>query len=637
MADTSGGDFAVTGTPWYLVKRKDAATVSQRLNAQVSKIWWLDGPRLDRYEKYYRLYGGARLLSIRPWDMPTDINTAPSQNSVIEDALRLNVVKASIDTVTSKVGKARPRPTFQVNGGDFKARQRAKLLQKFADGAYHTTDAYELGAQMFRDGMIFGTGVMHPYGAAGRMCAERVFPWEMFVDPADALYGTPRCLYRIKYIDYDIARSRYGYDPTDLSREAMGYDDYHKGFARIVEGWCLPVPKYGSTDVEPGRHVMVIGDKVICDEEWDSPTFPFVFFHWSLPIQGFWGDSAVREVAGIQIEINSLIQSIQDSMTKVGKPFVFKMDDVIVSPANIGNIPAQFINVDPKSLGGRSVDEALKVVTFQPAHPTVIQHVWSLYSKAFEILGSNQLAASATAPAGLESGRALEQLSDEHSERFMTVSRHYEWVMGKALVVQMMRVAEELDDIVPGGFSLNAPGQRDNLRIKWREVVMDPDSYTHQVFPTSVLPTTPGARIEEVQRLSDAQWIDRETAMRLLQLPDLQSENDLVSADADLLDRQLSEMLEDGTPHTPYPYQNLKRAAVRTQQAIMRGQADGVPEAHLDCARDFLAMVEALAPAAPAEPTPDQGSALQPQPNDVAPAAPAPGSPPAAVPPTPGA
>lgn len=634
MGDTSGGDYSVVGKSWWLVKGK--ADLAQRLNAQVSKIWNLDGPRLDRYEKYYRLYGGARLLSIRPWDMPTDLNTAPAQNKVIEDALRLNVVKASIDTVTSKVGKARPRPTFQVNGGDFKARQQAKLLQKFADGAFHQSDAYELGAQMFRDGMMFGTGVLHPYGAAGRMKVERVFPWEMFVDPADALYGTPRCLYRVKYIDYDLARDKYGYDPSESANDS--YDDYHKGFARIVEGWSLPVPEYGGgTTPKPGRHVLVIGDRVLCDELWELDTFPFVFFHWSAPVQGFWGDSAIREVAGIQVEINALIQSVQDSMNKVGKPFVFKLEDTIVSPTNIGNIPAQFINIDAKSLGGRSISDALLVQTFQPVHPTVISHIWQLYAKAFEILGSNQLAASASAPAGLESGRALEQLADEHSERFMTVSRHYEWVMGKQLVVQLMRVAKELDETLEGGFSLNAPGQRDNVRIKWVEVVMDPDSYTHQVFPTSVLPTTPGARIEEVQRLSDAQWIDRETAMRLLQLPDLQSENDLVSADADLLDRQLCEMLEDGKDHVPYPYQNLKRAAIRTQQAIMRGQADGVPETHLDAARDFLAMVEALSPAQPTAPTPDQGSPMQPQPNDVAPAAAAPGMPPNALPPSPGA
>lgn len=636
----SGESTSAAGSdPWYTAPKSKVADV---LQAQATHLWTMDEPRLARYERYYRLYGGSRLLAMRPWLVPADTYTSQT-NRTVEDALRLNVVKAAVDTITSKVGKLRPRPTFLTNGGDWKLRQRAKKLQRFMDGAYHQSQAYEQGPDMFRDGMLFGTGVLHTFDRAERIATERVPLWELFTDIADAVYGSPRVLYRIKWVSCAKVREIYG---KEVAAAKLGDNDnnYHSGYVPMVEAWCLPVEDREVADDEldtwrpdsactRGRHTLLAGTTVLTDEPWDYDEFPFIFDHWSKPVQGFWGDAAVREVIGIQVEINRLIQSVQLAMRKVGVPWILKMNDVTVTPNKLTNDVAQIINVDGSKLGARALDEAVRVVTFQSIHPQVIGHIWSLYAKAFEILGSNQLAASASAPPGLESGRALEQLAEEHSERFMTVSRHYEYVMGQALARQFIRVAKYLDRSIKAsgrseGFVLHSPGTRETLKLRWDEVEIDQDAYLMQVFPASVLPTTPSARIEEVQRLSDAQWITPDEARRLLAFPDLESEDSLVSADLDLLEWQLDKMLGDGEQQTPMPYQNLGRALVRAQQAAMRAQIDGVPERNIDLVRDFIAFTEAMLKAAAPPPTPAApGSAL------VTPVGPEAAAPPTGMPP----
>lgn len=324
--------------------------------------------------------------------------------------------------------------------------------------------------------------------------------------------------------------------------------------------------------------------------------FPFVFLHWSKPVQGFWGDSAVQEVLGLQLEINKLLQFIQEAMQKTAQPFVFTRPGAIVKPTEVTNLIAQVIEVSDQ---GGPLSESMQIVAFQSVNPQVMQHLWSLYAKAFEILGSNQLAASATAPAGLESGRALEQLAEEHSERFMAVSRHFEHVMGELMARQFIRCAKEIDQRLKDdgdaeGFVIRAPSGRIAVKLRWSDVNIDEDGYVIQVFPTSVLPTTPAARIQEVERLSAAGWISVSEARRLLNFPDMDANTDLATADEDNLMRQLEFMLERGTPMFPEPYQDLEQAIRIGQQAILRAQVQGAPEEHIDLVRDFITAAEKL-------------------------------------------
>lgn len=585
-----------------------------------------DGARLDRYEKYNRLYGGTRLVSLRPWETPAQTDEYAVVEGLNLDKLRFNVVKAAVDTVTAKVGKLRPRPTFLTDGGDWSAQLKAKSLQRFVDGAFHQADVYELGPDVFRDAMVFGTGVFQPLRRGKRLGADRVRPWELFVDRDDALYGKPQRLYRVKWLHERQVIALYGHkaaaaqiDPSTRPHE----DTYERhGYVKCVEAWCLPTepepkqrprpedpeakqPKWKPNAAEYGRHCVLAGDRCVVDEDYPWAEFPFVFVHWTKPIQGFWGQAATQEVVGIQLEINTLLQLAQTAMRRVGQPMILRRKDVILSPAELTNEVALEIEVDSDI---PTLSEAVQIQTFQPIHPEILSHVWRLWEKAFEIVGSNQLAASATAPPGLESGRALEALAEEHSERFMTVSRHFEHCLGELMARQFIRLAKELDQELRDkghreGFVVRSPGAgrgRATFRLSWRDVAMDEDAYLIQVFPTSVLPTTPAARIQEVERLAAAGWIDPTEARRLLDFPDLSQGTDLAVADTENLLRQLEDMLERGKPTMPEPYQDIAKAARFATASILRAQADGVPGSNVMLVRDFVTACDVLLAAAAA-------------------------------------
>jgi hypothetical protein len=583
------------------------------VNGEAKRLLDQDSQRLLRYTRNLRLYGGTKARTIRPWENPST-NPAPDVLGGNADKLRLNVIRAAVDTITAKVGKLRPRPTFLTDGGDWSTQRRAKDLQRFLDGAYHQADIYEQSMDVFRDAMVLGTGVFQPYAHGSRIRCDRTPCYELFTDRADAMYGKPRCLYRVKWVAESQVESLHpeAKNPK-VDDSARSGESKSEGYVRVVECWCLPTcpaDEVGTYEGDGrsrdyrcerseynGRHVIVVGDGVTVDEDWACQEFPFVFVHWSRPVQGFWGDSAVDEVAGIQVEVNKLLQFIQESMQKVAQPFVLRRKDAIVTPGELTNLVAQVLEVDSAHAGPLS--EAIQVVTFNPVSPQVYQHLWSLYAKAFEILGSNQLAASATAPPGLESGRALEQLAEEHSERFMSVSRHFEFAVGELMARQLIRCAKEIDTRLREGgnrqgFVIRALNGRATIKLKWSEVEIDSDGYIIQVFPTSVLPTTPAARIQEVERLSAAGWVDAAEARRLLDFPDLRADTDLATADRENLSRQIERMLGDGEPVQPEPYQDLTQAVRVAQQSILKAQCDGVPEDRIALVREYITFAEAL-------------------------------------------
>jgi hypothetical protein len=609
---------------WYLSKPE---AVGPELASMVNRVVEADADRLADYERYLKLYGGRRRDNFRrpggiasgrggaritASSTPTPVQ-APERLLVGAGStapLRLNVTKAAIDTVTSKAGKARPRPTFLTNGGNWTLQRRAKQLQRFVDGAYHQSDTYEKGMDYWLDAMVLGTGVLFPYSRGGdgksaaRICVERSPAWEWFVDAADAEYGEPRCLYRVRWVSRERVRL-YWPDAADTGREMPGADP---DFVQLVEAWFRPldpptdpevVAKPKLSDVPRiGRHVLCVEDRAVVDESYPYEDFPAVFFHWSKPAaNGFWGDSAVREVEGIQVEVNRLIATIQAAMRLVGQPWVLTRSGAVLKPKELTNGIGLQIEID-----GNVSD--VQVVAHQPVNPQIVSHLWALYDKAFEILGSNQLAASATAPAGLESGRALERLSEQHSERFMKVARAYEDAIGNQLSRRFLRLARELDAQLraagAGGFKLRSPGTRMSVNIAWGDVAIDQDDYLTQVFPTSTLPTTPSARIQELERLNAAGAIDMEEFRRLLDMPDLQQSDSLATADYDNLLFQLERMLEYGEQMLPEPYQNLGRAVKLGQAAILRAMQDGAPADNIDLVRQFVDMATSMLSAAQA-------------------------------------
>lgn len=580
---------------WYELSDKEAGAA---VTAVAASLWSNDTRRRTEFNKTLKRFGSLPLRGLF-------MGSAPMGRS---DDVRLNLTKAVVETLVAKVGSNRPRPKILTDGANFSLRTRAKKLQKFLDGIYQTADVYRTCPMIFRDALLGGTGVTYFYPDVGnrKVCAERVFPFEILVDPVEAINGNPQTIYRVKFMDKDTLKRMFPKKRHDIEEQAAAdendlpemADDVSvtKRMVMVVEGWKLAGKTYEGDDV-PGKHVLAVGSLTLTAEDYNEQDFPFSFFHWSAPVRGFWGDSAVAEIRGIEKEVNRLLQHIQKSMKLAGMPWVMSPNGSNVKIDEVTNRIAQIVKYDGP--------EAPHIQTFQVAHPQMFEHCWQLYGKAFAILGTNELQAAAIKPPGIDSGRGLEQLSEEHLVRFKHVAKDFEDIVGRQYAEQFVRCAVALDESlreqgVSGGYVLKARGNDTQVKLVWKDCAIGSDDFFLQVWPTSVLPLTPSGKTEEVERWQANGWITPERAQELLDFPDLESERNLATADCELLDWQLERMIDEGEDVAPEPRQNLQYALQRGTYALEFGIREEVPLAHLDCLRNFLdACQDLLAPPPP--------------------------------------
>src|SRR3989304_2980143 len=99
------------------------------------------------------------------------------------------------------MSKNRPKPYFLTSGGDYQTQRKAKKLNQFIDGIFYENNAYDMGIEAFRDGEVFGDGIVHVFEKNDRIAFERVLPSELYVDEVEGFYGQPRKLHRVKQVD----------------------------------------------------------------------------------------------------------------------------------------------------------------------------------------------------------------------------------------------------------------------------------------------------------------------------------------------------------------------------------------------------------------------------------------------------
>jgi hypothetical protein len=523
------------------------------------------------------------------------------------DNIRVNITKAVIETLVAKVGSNRPRPKLLTNGAKWGDRRRAKDLQKFLDAVFKANNISGLTKEVFRDALLCGTGIMYIYPNLGKRqaTAERVFPLEIVVDPAESLNGTPTNLYRTKFLDRQTLKGMFpeysdeidALPAADINYLPLAADEdprRSQSMVQVWESWHLATFDYKGNRTE-GRHVLACENLLLCCDEWCYDYFPFSFFHWNgKPLRGFWADSAAAEVRGYERECNKLLQKAQRAMSIAGQPWILAPESAKVKPAKLTNETGLIIEYKGQ------VPPTIQV--HQPIHPGILEQAWTLQQKAFQQLGTNEYQTAGVKPAGIESGRGLEQLSEEHLIRFKAVSQDLEQFVAVDLSRQFLRAAAELDEAlkaqgVKKGYVVKSSSGKTWLEIEWDKAYVSPDDLAVEVWPTSVLPISPAGRTEEVERWQANKWVTPEQAMDLLDFPDLESETNLQTADVELVEYQLEKMLDDGDDVQPEEIQNLAYAKKRVAYAIEFAVQNGCPESNIDKARTFLFALDALVPA----------------------------------------
>lgn len=503
-----------------------------------------------------------------------------AQDTLGFQRISLNVIKSCVDTAASKIASMRPRPMFLTDGGSWKQRKRAEQLTKFVDGTFDQMKLYEKKPQSFVDGCVFGTGAVKFFinYDKKRVDCERIISDEIIVDDADGVYGTPRQLFQIKYVNREVLADSFPEKKKEIE-EAQGWSagevqsEVAKDLIMVVEAWHLPT----SSTANDGMKAICIENCDLNISDWKHDFFPFVFDRWSRKRVGFYGMGIAEELAPLQLEINKIIRTIQISQHLMCVPRVWVDKRSEINTQHFSNEAGMI---------GKYVGNPPVVSTAPGASPELYSHLEYLYQKAFEIVGISQLSAQSKKPHGLDSGRALREFQDIESERFALTSREYEQSFldcAKVAIALTKELAETEKDV-----SIRVEGENGADEIKWSEVKMEERDYIMRCFPSSLLPTQPSGKLQTVQELTQAGFIDQETATSLLDFPDIQAAMRLKNSRRNLLLKTLDRMMETKEYIAPEPFLDPIVSMPIAQDYYLAAMNDGADEEQLELIRQFV-------------------------------------------------
>jgi hypothetical protein len=489
--------------------------------------------------------------------------------------ISLNVCKSCVDTITNKLVKNKVVPKFLTTGGTLNQRTKAEEMNQFLFGLLLKTKAHSAFKLALRDACIFGTGFVKPYVKGGEIFFDRIFPDEIFVDPADAYYGNPLTEYQRKFISKDVLCADYPERKEDIS--VLRTIDYPFNGSvtdniMVVESWRLPKVK-GIT----GRHIICADGVNLVDEPWTRPRSPIRKLHFTSPVLGFFGQGVCEELVGIQIEINRLLTHVQECMRLLQQPRIFMPMGNKSNPNHWVNDIGTFI---PYS------GEPPTIYTAQTVHPEVFQQLENLWKKAYEIVGVSAMSAQSKKQPGLDAAVAIREMADIESERFMLLSQDYE----DFIVDCSLSITEQM----PANYKVRAQTDQGLKKLVWKDIAVEQDEYTIKVFPVSALPQHPSARLSYVTELKNSGLIDQETSVELLNFPDLERQFAQQLAPRRLIERTLEKMLANGEYSSPEPYMSLDQAILIAKQMFNFAKLEDYPEERQDMIRQWIDECSAL-------------------------------------------
>lgn len=606
----------------------------------------------------------------------------PDEHCEIEENLiTFNAAQNAVETVFSKVIKARISPMPLTNGGGYLQRHRAKQMGKAIEGVLDDNDADQIEEDVVLDSMVtdHGAGAIKVIECKDEIKLEHVPIEDVWYDAAEIRHRQPRCCYHVPREGWDkfVAVETYaGEDTKDMPgfvgtpesrRKAILAASHRPESWRamsspmaghrvdIFEAWHRPSGKVEEYDEEyddeesgekktrkaykhDGRHVVAVEgeDGTLVDEPWgdDDDTFPILLYVPRKRRRSIWGLSLMRDYIAPQREYEKLTKKIQNQHQKMGMSgfAATKQMELNVRELKAGTHAAGFV-VETE---GQTPPTQL---TPEPVAQGTYAYADSIPRNMLERKGISTLAAASQLPAGLQqaSGKALQVFEDFEDVRLLPYHRErerFKMSLSWLIVCGAARIVKR-----NGSYKARYHGKKGIEIVDWKDVLMDREDFVLKVFPISSLSKQPSALFAQLDQLMDRGAINVEQFKRLFGLPDLESENEIDTADTDIIDRNMDIMVTTGRYLAPEPFDNLAMIVERAGKFYNLCRQQEVPENRLKLLRDLIedtkglqdeAKRKAMADAAAAAPQPMAGPPGMPPagpPGMAPPAGPLPGMP----------
>jgi len=555
--------------------------------------------RIRQITASIRLYAGLSVYSYAG----SSTSKMDRTKTLPDDRPTFNLIRACVDTLHARLSQDEPQPKFLTDNADYKQRHLAQQLNQFVLGEFYQTKAYEKAAKILKDGLLCGPGCLKVYeGEDKKVALDRVLVTDLYVDDNDSINGDPQQLIQLKLMDRDrlLAASPKKAESI-VENTPQSYPDNSADSGRtvgdqvmVVEGWKLPSgPDKDAPGYKPGRHSIVTVQGKIIDEEWNKPKFPFVFFNYSDPWLGFFGQGIGTQLFGTQLSLQRILYTIARSITLVG-------------------VPRVFIDQASKVVKAHNNNEVGVIVTYsgvKPSYEVAPCNAPELYSErdkliqyGFQETGVSAMQATSQKPEGLDSGAAIRSYDDIATDRFASISKKYTNVFVE-LAYQITDVAKDIAER-DGKYQTVYPNKDGTKEIDLPAMKFLNDPFVIKCFTESSLPRTPAGRMAAVTEQVQAGMLTLKEGRRLMKFPDLEQNERLDNASEERIFKILDGIVESGKYTEPDAFMDLTLAIQLTVQYLNLYLAANLEESKAEMLRTFFQQCLALQQAAMPPPMP---------------------------------
>lgn len=537
-----------------------------------------DQQRMEDYKRFTRIYENRDYLGLGS-------GSHYRRKLLRQPGTVINVTKQVVDTLVAKLAKTRPHVRFQTFAGNHSLQRKARLLERWVESEQYRSGQERLGPDVFKDCCIYGTGAYKHYAEfnESRVCSERVFPGELFVDHVEAWDGDPSQLFHRKLIDRQVLIKNYPKHKDEILAltPAFSIEEYgaETSLADLIE--VVEAHKKGPMGY---RCVAANGDKggiVLAHSPYKKDDFPYTFIRWTRPRRGFWGIGLVEELLPFHLDINKTARQIQKNL-------------------RFGNFQV-WMDVAAQIKGQKMTNEVGVINTYRGQPPTMSavdpvstqQLLWldQQYQRAFAQAGISADSATGVNTLGADvSGKSRRLFHDLETVRFAIVAREWEWLWLDS-AKQYVSLGKELAKRNKDYTVVGAKDRYTVSQVKWEDVDMDEDTYVIRCAPISALsdlPSTRRAEVAELAALLPGEMSPGEIK-RLLDMPDIESHMALDRAASENIDRIIEQMLDEEIYEAPEPFIDVQLALKKSQAAYNKALVDEVPEERLALLRRFMA------------------------------------------------
>ena len=445
--------------------------------------------------------------------------------------MSINVIKSCIDTLTSKIASTKVRPFFNTVNGDFRDVVVTRHAQQYFDMSFDYKNISKEVVNCFRNATIFDTGVI--YVNPKEKTIRNVLPWQVYFRPAEFIYGK---LTRIYY-----ERKQY---PTSLLKDYDGKENY------IAYGEYY--------DIENHVHAELYSTGKVVIHNYDADVLPFVIMNYISPIASTSATSITDMLLSIQLEINSLANTVKDASQLTPANTIFVPEGSNISVRKMNNGVGNIVGYSPSP---NMTSSPVTVATPSFVDPQYMSTIKELKETAYEMVGISQLSATSQKPEGLDSGVALQTMENIESDRFEQqlnlVIRAY-----TEIARVMIKVFDPDENILP----------EDKYRssVTWRDIYDEEKKMKIQFSSADALSKDPSTKLQILQSLAANGIIPTSIISKFLEIPDLEKgysiANNSWEACQTVIERCINNNIYDIPPFIPFSM--LMQEILNTQMLL---------------------------------------------------------------------